>query len=78
MTTREEYLLYRTKIVPQCEDCKKIIDENYCSAYINPSGKWENKGRCPLSTNYIVEDGEKKNIEKKRVGQQKTKVKNKK
>jgi hypothetical protein len=41
--------LTKTQVIDKCLGCKKITEDNFCEAYINPEGKWA-VGGCGIST----------------------------
>ena len=55
-------------IVEQCEGCIKI-ENGYCKAYTSPAVKWSYGSKCPMSTQFKIEEDTKK----VRVGQPKHK-----
>lgn len=65
-------------------ECNKVIllpdNENtsqqifYCSAYANPELKWK-LGKCPLSSNFVIESEEKKKINALKASKRKAKGK---
>ena len=59
---------------PIVDDCLPCIrhDKKVCSAYLSPAQKWR-LGDCPLATHVIVLI--KEDSGKKRIGQQKQKIK---
>jgi len=59
-------------LTDNCHGCEKaVVDEDRCSAYINPAGKWRN-GDCNLAT-HVEAVNEPAQTKKIRVGQQKQK-----
>lgn len=64
----------KTICIDKCEGCNRITEDNYCKAYLNPIEKWRT-GNCPLCSTIRKMEGDQG--EKKRVGQQKSKIKKK-
>jgi hypothetical protein len=39
----------RKPVIEKCVGCMKVTEDNYCSVYLNPEGKWD-VGGCGIST----------------------------
>ena len=53
-------------VIDKCEGCENI-EKGYCRSYVNPELKWR-MSNCPRATHLQVE---KKDMRRRRVGQQK-------
>jgi len=56
------YPLTCLPVVDKCDTCKHVDPMGYCNVYISPKARWSLLGGCPLNTNRVVKEEEKKRI----------------